>query len=569
MYVEVPSNAPTFQSYSIKYRIEDVKCTARRLPDGTYLGFVLNSACSDLLAPCFAAFEPCFADPQLDVSRLIVGAVKGRLYVMEFCWLKSGGLTVRFGPYHSLNIAKRSELCADGTVYAFIPSDVPMLSATALCPGQPSDDLVNARFENILLSEHWYSLTLTDKNFRGACVFCASTGAALCGCPAPMRRRMGVSAEMVGYKVRLGKTCWDEFGTVKTICPNKGSVIFNLTQAPHSQYARVMDSGAFPFDYKLHLNISTSTCLQKHLALTGQLVNARRTALMPFTLKAAGKRHLMSASSLQDFAAPFPSTLVDSNKAMSSLSSSSSSNELISLIRSSGKRARVQNASTQVTNYKSITVDSGKASFGDADTVIDATSMVVNAVPVVTEVFSSNEKSRSGSAGTRTEAKSGGQSQGQPKVYPCPECGLVIKNKRYNLKRHIQVVHQKERRFECTLANCEQRFQTKTNLKRHISTVHKRKQKVQEQDQRVEQRQQESQQTIQQAPVSDSLFNIHNDVEIEQQTVPNPLLDEYNEENVDLQEQTSHLPMANRMFNLRNELSVEPALVVGEQQQFE
>ncbi len=343
MFLDIPPDGASFDTDMFRVRIEDLCCTTRRLHDGTYLGFVLNSVCADFAVPCFAAFDPCFGNPQLNVVRLICGAIAGRLYVMEFCWMKSGALTVRFGPYKSLSTSSRSDLRMDHVVYAFLPSDVPMLSAMALCPGEPADDFVNARFDRVLLSEDWYTLKVTDTCFQSACVFCSSRGAGICGCPLPMRRRSGDVAEVIGYKQRLGKTIWDEFSTVKSFCAHRGTVIFNLTKAPHSHWAKVMDSGVFPYDTEVELNFVTSNTLQMHLKLTGQSVYATRTVLMPFGLRGGAKRKVATApSECLDFPARLTISSVDSNNnAKSSLSGTSSSKELISLIRGTQKRSRV------------------------------------------------------------------------------------------------------------------------------------------------------------------------------------------------------------------------------------
>ncbi len=538
-----PFSKSVFPDDSIESRMEELFCTTRFLADGTNLGFSLNSACIDFIASLFAPFESSFGDHQLGVGRLISGAMAGRLYMMEFCWLKSGALTVRFGPYLSLNTAKRNELRAGYTMYAFLPGDAAMLSAMALCPGEPGQDFVNARFDRIFVSEDWYMLKLMDTYFQSSCVFCGSRGFAVCGCPLPMRRRcLGWAPQMIGYKVREGKTWWEELATAKTICANQSTMLFNVTKAPHSRHARVMGSGMFPFHMTIQMNVKTSECLQMHLGFTGQSVNARRTVLMPFRLKESGKRALMRPpSSLEDIVTPTPGSSVDSKKPVSSLCTSSSSDELISLIRGTCKRPRVEGTAEQAANSLSNTVASEEAgSSGEIDTVTDATTIIVNTMPVVPEVLSSNEKSSNASTGSRAEVGNRVQAPAQPKVFACPECGVHIKNKRYNLKRHIQVVHQKLRRFGCTLPNCEQRFQTKVNLKRHLSKVHKLGQTVRERRQPVQQEQPESRQTMRQAPISDNLYSTRNDGSGEQQTVPDTLFDLDNDANVEQQgQQTS------------------------------
>ena len=517
MFLNVPSDV-AFETNMYRVRIEDLCCTSRRLRDGTYLGFVLNNLHSDFTVPCFTAFDPCFGDPKLNVVRLICGAVGGRLFVMEFCWMKSRALTVRFSPFKSLSVSRRNDLRMDHVVFAFLPSDVPTLSAMALCPGEPNDDLVNARFDRILLSEDLYTLEVSDTHFQVACVFCSGRGLAVCGCPLPMRRRSGAMTEVVGYKQRTGKSIWEDFSVVKSFCAQPTNVVFNITKAPHSLSAKVMESGVFPFDTVLEHNFVTNSTLQKHLMLTGQSVYATRTVLMPFSLRDSAKRKVTAPpSETQDFTAAITISSVKSNNDKSSLSGTSSSNELISLIRGTQKRSRLQPTSQVAESPVLWNGNESAGASADVGTVNHTTTTIASNVEVVTKVFSWSDKSKSGSAasGNEKQKREPPPQQQQSKVFPCPECGVLIKNKRYNLKRHIQVVHQKERKFECTVPSCGQRFQTKTNLKRHVSTVHKRQQMLQEQEQRLEQQQQESRQTMQRAPMSDSLFNIHNDVNVQ------------------------------------------------------
>lgn len=54
--------------------------------------------------------------------------------------------------------------------------------------------------------------------------------------------------------------------------------------------------------------------------------------------------------------------------------------------------------------------------------------------------------------------------------FDCPICGRLIKNKKANLRRHMQLHQQKHHRAECDF--CEKDFQTKSNLKRHIQEAH-------------------------------------------------------------------------------------------------
>lgn len=54
--------------------------------------------------------------------------------------------------------------------------------------------------------------------------------------------------------------------------------------------------------------------------------------------------------------------------------------------------------------------------------------------------------------------------------YNCPICSRPIKNKKANLRRHMELHDQQDDRFECNF--CEKDFQNKSNLKRHLQKGH-------------------------------------------------------------------------------------------------
>ena len=581
-----PSDGTTFGAEVFRFTMEDIFCTCHRMEDGTCLGLMLNSTKCDISVACFQSFDPVFQNLELTVSRLIVGGVKGRLFALEFCWLKSGVLTVRFAPFKTLTTSIRNELRITHIIHAFHPSEVSLLSAQALCPFHPSDDFVNARFENLLLDNDYYTLSAIDIGFQIACVFCVNRGLMICDCPLPMKRRSAVESRISGYKTRPGKTYWEEFGVAKSICGQPGTVIFNVTKGIYSRNEIVLDSGVMPFDYNIVLNVPTSQSLQFHLSSTGQSVFATRTVLTPFGVRNRKRirnrnRNVTDTSSVQDSAAataPIGRSSNDSNNMSSTLSEDSSTNELISIIMGTRKRSRVHQNTSQVGVSRPIStagndsideLDATKSSGGNNNRPAtnamflshgtihrhgrssnDSNSFEMNAAqafinnsiaemttgnrvppntivtpgliqPVSTNdddsfeidganTFVNNNNTHvidniattnitttlpGSSRGNNVQAR---PSRGSEKVFQCPECGVQIKNKRYNLKRHIQVVHNKERNFECQLPSCGQRFQTKTNLKRHVLNVHKQQPTEQQEQQPLPQAQQQQSQQQQQ-----------------------------------------------------------------------
>ncbi len=60
-----------------------------------------------------------------------------------------------------------------------------------------------------------------------------------------------------------------------------------------------------------------------------------------------------------------------------------------------------------------------------------------------------------------------------PAKYPCPytSCSVILRHK-YNLSRHVKLMHQQSNAFKCTEPNCESSFPKQFHLKRHLSAVH-------------------------------------------------------------------------------------------------
>lgn len=71
---------------------------------------------------------------------------------------------------------------------------------------------------------------------------------------------------------------------------------------------------------------------------------------------------------------------------------------------------------------------------------------------------------------TFTERKC--RSPGVRELWPCALCGIIIRGKKGNLKRHIAFRHNDIRRFKCEAPDCGRKFHNRVNLKRHIVAVH-------------------------------------------------------------------------------------------------
>ena len=479
-FIEPPRSKVPVGDGFFRIRLEEMFINCYRLRDGTTLGFTLNGKCIDLGIALFANLHPCFRDPRLLVNRLIVSSIGRQLFVMEFVWLVSGALTIRFASYNSLSDSTSDELRMNFKVMAFNSADAPLLSAVALCPNHPNLDFIQARFENYLLSDDWFMAETLDLMFQSACVFCAGRGAAVCSCPMPMRRRAAAQSKVIGYNVRPGKSLWEEFNTVQFTCGRKGRMLFNLAKAPGTSYRKTLASGTTPYETKVQLNIATHGCLQMHLGLTGVSAEAAISFLTPFAVNNHGKRRLLGAASS-----------LDSNSWSSSLlvptaSNASHEHEMVDIVELI-KRPRKEEEPTpniaavdEWVNWDDETepeMEPVVEAAAESSTILDA--VIVELLAAEKDIIT-NEVSKQGlkSSNETDRMKNGGEKNGGKngelvKVFECPECGVQIRNKRSNLKRHIQVVHKKERNFHCKVEECGQKFQTKTNLKRHVNTVHK------------------------------------------------------------------------------------------------
>ena len=57
-------------------------------------------------------------------------------------------------------------------------------------------------------------------------------------------------------------------------------------------------------------------------------------------------------------------------------------------------------------------------------------------------------------------------------IFKCPICGVEFRNRKCNLKRHIESKHSKVRNFLCPVATCGRRFHRKQTLERHVARLH-------------------------------------------------------------------------------------------------
>lgn len=82
-----------------------------------------------------------------------------------------------------------------------------------------------------------------------------------------------------------------------------------------------------------------------------------------------------------------------------------------------------------------------------------------------------NEK-QNGTLNCTVEGKKVSGDNSDIELWKCNQCGIVIRGKRGNLKRHILLKHYNLRQFQCQYAGCGRKFQNRVNLNRHEAAVH-------------------------------------------------------------------------------------------------
>lgn len=474
----------------------EIFAVCHALSDGTHLGFALNSGLIDVMAAPFAPLNPAFADANLRVNRLLCMCIDDRMAVVEFCWLKSGALTIRYGPYNSLTTSTKSELRLFHSIYGFSPNDAQILAACALVGiGAPDADFMNANFQDILLSDY-FVIDLFDTRYQDACVFCKSRGHHICDCPMPMRRRCGYLDdaevnEIVPYRIPKGKSAWAEFPVAKSECAKKGTFIFNIKIKPHSVNELVVWSGLFPFNFQIKSNTMGHPTLQKHMQLTGQ-VNPLATAMN--TLKRGlfhGTQNLLLDGTAQTTNTNLVRVKDKRTRRIENVTPPNEEEDAITPANGNGygnDNPTIYNIQVVVQPNGDITQRKIRNMTGISNEVrqIQDTQSAVagsSTSPNNTWVSDTGARKTGGSSREPNSASGSGSGSGRDKKktmrsWDCPECGMVIHNKKSNLNRHIQAIHRKNTpKFTCTAkdkdgAPCEATFQTAYNLKRHRRNAH-------------------------------------------------------------------------------------------------
>lgn len=461
----------TFSDAVYKSKLDDLYVHAYKLRCGTELGFLLNANGMDIGAGMFSVFDKSFVGGLTSVCRMVASTYKGRLFLMEFCWLLSGALTVRFlpcgAPLPSLSpemklilpevLARQGDRVGNAFgvcfVYAFSPHDAMLLTLAA---SQVNPSFLAGRIDLIGLSERCYRVSVYDSAFQSPCVFCITRGYLTCACPMPIRRRADAQSfeNMMSIFVHRDRSIglWTQFCSAMATSRHHGSYIYNMSMNLGMNRAMVLDSGLTSFHYKITTNARTHAAIQRIL---------NHSSPAPFSV---GR---------------LPSSFDQYPELEHSGSGSRNRNQYIDVLVSEKetKRSRPsdwQDSTENVTPAYGLSTDILNAlddmPYGEGLFGSSSPSNPLHGTSSVNIVSTNLREEERKSEEKENETNEGANKGDKVKLYKCPLCGIDIRSKLSNLKRHIDNKHRNERRFACE--HCGKRFHTRMNLKRHVKTMH-------------------------------------------------------------------------------------------------
>lgn len=457
---DVGETGKTFSDRLYLARLEELYVHAYKLRCGTELGFVLNMNDWDVAVPMFSSLNKCFTDPTTNVIRLAAGTAGRRLFLIDFSWLRSGGLLIRYipcgAPLPSLSpemtailpevLAREGHRIGNALgctfVYAFSSANAAKLAAAAR---DPTPAFLNARLDLLGLSEDCYCLSVFDTGFQAPCIFCLSRGSLSCKCPMPLRRRAvyAMESRMAIYVHRdTSVPLWAQFCSAMSCSHRKGSFIYNMRKNISPGKALVVDSGLMPFNFNIAINYVNHPSLQLKVKQSSPL-NGCRTSL---------------------FSELFDSELLNSGTSSSDNSNSAEVPFRVTIGDKHQKRIRTSpyQSPSNFVSPMNFSPENESPELPSPENGTSGHSVIENGLSL--PPFKDECAARSTADPAEVEGA-------RVRVFNCPICGIEIKSKRSNLKRHIENKHHNVRNFECEY--CGNRFHTLLNLKRHIRSKHK------------------------------------------------------------------------------------------------
>lgn len=383
-----------------------------RLSNHTALGLVLSKCARNGDLPFVEGYDAMYKENQYTVTRLVVFVVDGLVCSLEFCWLYSGSLTIRYHPYNTM----LGTSLVNYEVHVFSPVDSSFLSMIAK-DENPSIDFLKGRFNAMRFLSPCYSVSFWDVRFQTPCVHCTLLGKLNCSCPTPVQRflasepadeNLNLNDSMKGTIARKAHALHDEMGCLMDATSHSGTILYNVVVVDDGNY-EVPYAGIVTFKCVVQLGIQSHQVMQQFLSNQGSTIG------YPWRLQIG---------------------LPDSPE------TSSRDISILSLLSESVEDNSTQDSCGQV-----------------MDPQCNSSIMSIFGLTITTVA----SRKQVGISKAKTEAL----------FLTCPICNIQIRSKQSNLKRHIANKHGALCSFVCSEPGCDKKFQTKHNLNRHISNTHR------------------------------------------------------------------------------------------------
>lgn len=394
-----------------------VKGQCHFLPCGSSLGMLFSRRNIDQYAPALAHFDAAFSDGSTIVHRNVLSTYKGNVFILEFGWLASGALTVRFVPVFVSKPTVSKQLTWNNPhaltlVLAFVPEDAQLLREASRTKGL---DFVYADFEAMGISNRCYRIYQFDTASQSACVFCMTRGATSCACPAPIRRRIvpkiNTLTTLSVQNACPARTIWNYYVSNVLSAEKTGSHVFNIRkgcQNNRQDSGIIVSTGILPYHCTVMSNGRAHATLLKKLDDIGRYPSVPHYFPSNATLLAAehSRENLMYSNIFDD------------------------------------DDIQRHKPEAYLISWTQKTVSSGSAVPVPADETTKRNERAMREAPV--------------------------------KMFKCDICNVVIRNKKSNLNRHKLNKHSKKQGFRCHAPGCGMHFKTRLELTRHQRSTHSR-----------------------------------------------------------------------------------------------
>lgn len=474
---------------------------------GTALGVTFGHADRQPILPVAHQFtgDEHYRDNTVIVRRLAIRRASPQsrhLLRLQLDWFRSGVL---------------------GVDYCFIPASAPDLrpsvgfavfgyrvfkqsEAEALFSASqaPSPEFLDGSTTLLAPRAGYISLEACDSQFQTPCMYCAYRNAVLCDCPAPIRRRVVDDAQygpatrdlIMPYvesqieekdddEYTINEMVWHYYSHRMKMSLSNGTFLTNwrYVRPTMPSLSNVVVAHIVPYSVLLSKPGSESPMIQRVLTVLGlqsntpQLMTAVQNHEMSDDVLITDVTDLVdeiaqSADNPEEIDAVASLTPVQSNAIFFE-------GALLHFGADSGGSASSPGGSGDLEGGN-LALQDGLADIGASRKRMRTSTRDIEAedrkrMHIVPENGMTRGRNADGPSdtGRRSEGTEVKRTlKKETRKWQCKQCSAVIRGKRSNLTRHVQNKHTKVRPFECSLRDCDKRFQTRLNLKRHQSLVH-------------------------------------------------------------------------------------------------